>query len=144
MDKIPDNIIKKSLYRKVKEEAKMKYKRYPSLYASAWINKEYQKRGGKYKNKINSNNNIDIWFREQWIQIIPYVKDGLTIKCGSNNKPTKACRPLIRINKDTPPTIDEIIKKFGKRKVINLAIKKNNDMNGRLNWIDGVFKPSKK
>ena len=43
--------INKKMYNKVKEEAKKKFKRFPSLYASAWIQKEYKKQGGKYSGK---------------------------------------------------------------------------------------------
>jgi len=46
----------KSLYSKVKAEAKKKFDVWPSAYASAWLTKEYKKRGGKYsgttKNKV--------------------------------------------------------------------------------------------
>jgi len=143
MEKIPDNISNKKLYNQVKEEAKKKFKRYPSLYASAWINKTYQEKGGKYKTKVKETNQTSRWFKEEWIQIIPYVKSGKKVQCGSDNKDTKACRPLKRINKQTPPTMKEIIDKYGKEKVIELANKKNKDMKGRLNWIKGTFSPSK-
>ena len=148
MSDVPDNIVNKALYRKIKEEAKEKFDRYPSLYASNWISAQYVSRNGKYKDSKNKTvkdskkNGTLRWHKERWIQIIPYVKEGKIIECGSNNKDTKACRPLIRVNKGTPPTIDEIIKKFGKRKVITLANKKNKDMKGRLNWINGTFTPS--
>ena len=46
----------KKLYAKVKAEAKKKFDVWPSAYASAWLTKEYKKRGGKYrgttKNKV--------------------------------------------------------------------------------------------
>ncbi len=46
----------KKLYTKVKAEAKKKFDVWPSAYASAWLTKEYKKRGGKYsgttKNKV--------------------------------------------------------------------------------------------
>jgi len=38
----------KSLYNRVKAEAKKKFKAFPSAYASAWIVKTYKKRGGTY------------------------------------------------------------------------------------------------
>jgi len=38
----------KSLYNRVKGEAKSKFKAFPSAYASAWIVREYKKRGGTY------------------------------------------------------------------------------------------------
>ena len=37
-----------SLYSRVKSEAKRKFDVWPSAYASAWLTKEYKKRGGKY------------------------------------------------------------------------------------------------
>lgn len=37
------------LYARVKMEAKKKFRVFPSAYASAWIVKEYKKRGGTYK-----------------------------------------------------------------------------------------------
>ena len=39
----------KKLYAKVKAEAKKKFEVWPSEYASAWLTKEYKKRGGKYR-----------------------------------------------------------------------------------------------
>ena len=48
----------KALYNRVKNEAKKKFKKWPSAYASAWLVKTYKKRGGKYsgssKNKVKS------------------------------------------------------------------------------------------
>lgn len=130
----------KKLYNQVLKEAKEKYKRFPSLYASAYISKTYQQRGGKYTtSKDNVKSKQKQWFDEEWIQIIPYIKDNKIIKCGSQNKSTKACRPLKRINKTTPPTIGEIIDKFGKDKVLKLAQMKNANMKGRLDWINGKF-----
>jgi len=38
----------KALYSRVKTAAKKKFKAYPSAYASAWIVREYKKRGGTY------------------------------------------------------------------------------------------------
>lgn len=38
----------KSLYSRVKSEAKRKFSVYPSAYANAWLLKTYKKRGGTY------------------------------------------------------------------------------------------------
>ncbi len=38
----------KALYSRVKSEAKRKFDVWPSAYASAWLTKEYKKRGGTY------------------------------------------------------------------------------------------------
>jgi len=136
--------LNKSLYDKVLKEAREKFKSFPSLYASSWITREYKKRGGEYDiPKTKSGGKINQWFKEKWIQIIPYLTKGEKIECGNPNKLTKACRPFKRVNSTTPPTIQEIVKKYGKQKVIELARKKNRDMDGRLNWKNGTFTPSK-
>ena len=36
------------LYSRVKSEAKRKFASWPSAYGSAWLVREYKKRGGKY------------------------------------------------------------------------------------------------
>ncbi len=41
--------VNKSLYSRVKSEAKRKFSVYPSAYANAWLVREYKKRGGTYK-----------------------------------------------------------------------------------------------
>ena len=38
----------KALYSRVKSEAKRKFDVWPSAYASAWLTREYKKRGGTY------------------------------------------------------------------------------------------------
>jgi len=38
----------KKLYNRVKAEAKRKFDTWPSAYASAWLVREYKKRGGRY------------------------------------------------------------------------------------------------
>ena len=151
METVPENVVNKTLYKKVKKEAKAKFDRYPSLYASSWITKEYKKRGGKYnttktdnKNKKEKLSGQKLWYKEKWIQIVPYLEKNKIVDCGDSKKYTKACRPLVRVNDKTPPTIGEIVNKYGKEKVLKLAKKKNRDMGGRLNWINGTFTSSVK
>lgn len=43
---VPTN---QALYNRVKQQAKRKFKVYPSIYANAWLTREYKKRGGKYR-----------------------------------------------------------------------------------------------
>jgi hypothetical protein len=38
----------KALYARVKSEAKRKFDVWPSAYGSAWLTREYKKRGGTY------------------------------------------------------------------------------------------------
>jgi hypothetical protein len=141
MSEVPRNIVNDELYLKIKEEAKRKFKRWPSAYGSMWLSKEYSKRGGKYTTRKNKGKTTR-WLMEEWIQIVPYYESNKKIPCGKNNKDKKACRPLKRVSKDTPITIGEIKEKYGKEKVLELAKKKNKDMEGRLNWPKGIFSPS--
>lgn len=122
-----------SLYEDVKEEAKARFKRYPSLYASAWIAKEYQKRGGKYKGK-KPTDGTGRWFKEKWVQVIPFLKSGKVVECGTDNKDSKACRPLKRVTKDTPVTLPELMKMHKKEDILAMARKKNKNMKKRVDW----------
>jgi hypothetical protein len=137
---IPDNIINKKLYIKAKEEADKIYKRPTSAYKSMWISKKYQEMGGKYKGKNKSLTNR--WLKEKWIQVIPYLTKGEIIECGADNKQNKVCRPMIRINKQTPITLPELIKLHSKEDLLKLARKKNRDMKGRAMWKQMKFIPS--
>lgn len=129
------------LYSKVKSEAKEKFERYPSIYASSWIVREYKKRGGKYRGskKSASKTGLSRWYDEQWIQVIPFLEKNQKITCGSRNKDGKACRPLIRKGSGTPITIKELLKIHSKKKLLSLARKKEKNMEGRLFWERGVF-----
>ena len=49
--KLQNQCLNKSLFAKIKQEAKNKFKVYPSSYATAWIKSEYKKRGGKYRSR---------------------------------------------------------------------------------------------
>ena len=98
------------------------------------IEKIYKELGGKYKNKKNKNASTTRWNKEKWIQVIPYLKNGEKITCGMSNKKTKVCRPLKRINKNTPITIDELLKLHSQADLIKLANKKNKNMSGRVYW----------
>ena len=90
--------IDKKLYKDVVEEAKEKFETWPSAYSSMWVQKEYQRRGGEYTKKGVGLKN---WRRERWIQVLPLLKDGKIVSCGENNKETKACRPMIRVDDST-------------------------------------------
>ena len=141
MSNIPSNVLNPVLYKKAKKEADIKYKRPTSAYKSMYISKKYQELGGKYAGKKKSLTNR--WLKEQWIQVIPYIKDGKKIICGSDNKKNKVCRPLIRIDKNTPITIEELRKIYTDNEILNLAYKKVKDMDGRIMWKSGKFIPSK-
>ena len=136
-----ENVIDKELYEKVKKEADDKFKRKTSAYKSMWISKTYQERGGKYKGKKKSLTKR--WRDEEWVQVIPYITKGDKIACGDDNKENKVCRPLKRIDKDTPITIPELRRKYTDDNILKLARKKVNDMEGRVYWKTGEFISSK-
>ena len=45
--------VNKTLYSRVKSEAKRKFAVYPSAYANAWLVREYKKRGGTYRTAVS-------------------------------------------------------------------------------------------
>jgi hypothetical protein len=93
---------KPALYSRVKSEAKRKFKIFPSAYASAWIVKEYKKRGGTYKGKKSGKTGVARWMKEKWT-----TQDGQA--CGSAKfKGVKKCRPTVRVSSKTPVTWKEL------------------------------------
>lgn len=138
MSEVPDNVVNKSLYLKAKSIANDKYKR-NGLFKSAFIVKTYKELGGKYRGeKTNTNEGIQRWLKgEAWIEVEPYLKSGKKVKCGSSDKKGKACRPSKRVNDKTPMTIDELIERHGKAKLLKLVDKKKKNMDLRINWKEG-------
>ena len=134
-----ENAINKTLYKKVVKDAKTRFDVWPSAYASMWVQKEYQKLGGTYSKKDTG---LKDWRQSKWIQVLPLLQDGKIIECGSDNKETKACRPIIR-SADTSITIQELLELYSVEDIIKLAKKKNTDMNGRVDWKNLKFTPSK-
>ena len=142
---IPKNILDADLYKKAKKKADEIFER-AGLFKSAFIQKEYQRLGGKYSGKKPpKSQGIQRWLSgEQWIEVEPYLLKGKIIKCGSSERIGKACRPLKRVNDKTPITINELIELHGKRKLMELVKQKQKDMNGILRWKEGRFISSKK
>ena len=83
--KQPKNVLNKMLYSKAKSKANKKYGIKTGAYKSMYIVKEYKKMGGKYSTKKKTGGTTR-WNKEKWIQVIPYVKSGKIIACGSSNK----------------------------------------------------------
>lgn len=113
--------VNKALYNKVKSQAKRKFKTFPSVYASAWIVREYKKRGGKYRGKLPSKEGLKRWFAEEWIDVcklpkkVPCGRSGISSDMKQWKKKYPYCRPSIRINSRTPKTIHEVSKKTLKK-----------------------------
>jgi hypothetical protein len=122
----------KTLYEKIKNQARKKFKVFPSAYASGWIVREYKKQGGKYLGSSRSNSGsrksrrsksvdgLKRWFEEEWINVCELPR---IVKCGRPKlsprnwmKNYPYCRPLKRINKSTPKTARELSKSELKRR----------------------------
>jgi hypothetical protein len=130
MDKIPDNVLNPSLYKKAKAIVYPRYKR-PSAYRSMALQKEYIKLGGKYSGEKKYS--LSAWRKEEWVSMKDYLK-GKKVICGDDKIGNNACRPSKRISAKTPITADEVIKKHGKEAVQKAVNKKVKNMNLTLNW----------
>ena len=120
---IPTN---KSLYNKVKTEAKRRFKKWPSAYGSGWLVREYKRRGGKYREgskkskisykKSSKGKGLTRWFDEKWINVCKLPKK---VQCGRSKSSLKNypyCRPSKRINSKTPVLSSELSKSEIKRR----------------------------
>jgi len=105
-------ILDKELYNTVKLKADQIYKK-SSAYKSMYIQKEYQREGGRYKDN-NSEKTLSRWMNERWTDV--------------GHKDYPVYRPTVRVNKKTPLTVNEIDK-------INLneQIKKKQIIKGKKN-----------
>jgi hypothetical protein len=133
---IPENVKNPKLYMKAKKIADETYKRH-SAYKSMFIQKKYQDLGGKYSG-AKTTKGVDRWNKEKWVQVIPFIEEGKRIPCGYGSK-NKACRPTVRIDKETPTTLQSLVKKHGKKKILELARIKKKDMGRRVNWEKATF-----
>jgi hypothetical protein len=113
-----------------------------SAYRSMSIVKKYKELGGKYANDIVTKlQGTQRWIKERWINVTDYIKNDKLTKCGENKRRKHACRPYVRVNKKTPITIDETIKKHGAAKVLQLAkAKHGNSEDYRIDWKLGKIK----
>ena len=103
------------LYNQVKKEAKLKFKKWPSAYASGWLVKEYKRRGGKYfGKKPGSSYGLERWFKEKWVNVCktpPTICGRPNISLSDWKKKYPYCRPSKRISSSTPKTVSELSKK---------------------------------
>ena len=117
----------KKLYSNVTKEAKSKFKKWPSAYASSWVVKQYKIRGGRYKeNKgYKKTSSLSRWHKEEWIDVCELPR---IVKCGRKSKQHRKnpgepydrsypyCRPLNKISERTPKTVSEIDKQELKKR----------------------------
>ena len=148
--KIPKNVKNPELYKEAFRIADNTYER-PSAYRSMYIVRKYKELGGLYegdakskaKAKEANKQRTDNWRKEEWIQIKPYLKEKKKVPCGAGDN-AKACRPLKEVKSgEDNITMDEVVKKYGRKKVLELTEQKIKDMDGRLDWKRGTFTSSK-
>lgn len=105
---IPTN---KALYDRVVADAKTRFHRWPSAYASGWVVSTYKRLGGKYKPDPKPTT-LARWFKEEWINVCELPK---IVPCGRKTASSLTeypyCRPLKRVSPSTPKTVDELSKK---------------------------------
>jgi len=147
-------------YKKALKKANDVYGTKSSIYRSSYIVKKYKELGGEIKQsnkrsntrnnkrsktrstkrsgkKSNTKTGLTRWFKEEWIQVVPYLEHSKIIECGGthmNKSPGKACRPLYRITKDTPITIKELLDIHSKKDIIKVAKQKEKSPSKRLLW----------
>ncbi len=136
MDNIPENVSNPELYKKAKKMADEKYKRH-SAYKSMYLVKTYKDLGGKYSTKKKMGK-LERWKREKWKSVLDYL-NGKDIACGSDKIGNNACRPTVRVDKETPMTIQQLIKKHGKPKLRKLVNQKLKNMNKYVDWEEATI-----
>lgn len=92
---IPTN---KKLWNKALNEAKKKFKVYPSAYSNLWAAKKYKEWGGKWKKeaKYKPKGELGKWLKEEWVDISRKDKSGKHPPCGRSDSSKGAypkCRP---------------------------------------------------
>ena len=122
LSKIPDNVVNKQMYLRIKNKIKKEIgtKRRWGAYDSGRLVREYKAKGGKYSekkkssnksNKSNKSSDLSRWYKEKWIDACAKKKKK---SCGRTKETIKNkvtyCRPSIRVNKNTPKTVQELSK----------------------------------
>ena len=140
--KVPVSVLNPVLYKRAYEKVTKTYGTQTRAYRSMAIVKEYKRLGGQYKPRRCSPRSTDEglqrWLKERWIVVTPYLLEGKAIPCGNVFRRKHACRPLVRVDaKKTPPTIQELLKRHGKDKMLQLARTKKQygSEKVRLNWL---------
>lgn len=133
---IPKNVKNPRLYKKAYDYAIQKYGKTTSAYRSMAIVKKYKELGGTYNNSNSTKSRRTTrWLKEQWIMVIPYIQRNEIIPCGAFSRRRHACRPFVKVDKEkTPTTIQELLKKHGKKTVLTLAKQKQQSKQVRIDW----------
>ena len=147
----PKKIKNKELYIKIRKEVKKEIPKH-SAYRSAYIIKRYIEEGEKQgfeesdliDKKEEKKSGLKRWFMEHWVCVAGFLA-GRIIKCGDPEcLEMSACRPLIRVNSETPVTIIELLKKYPKEKIIEAIKLKNSDPQNKIIFWDDLRVVNKK
>lgn len=113
-DSVPDNVLDRKLYLRIKNKIKKRVNAWPSAYASGMLVKEYKAAGGRYKGRKSGDAALTRWFEERWIDVCELPKK---VACGRPKGSAKGydkdypyCRPSKRVNSKTPKTVAELSK----------------------------------
>ena len=126
-----------AVYRRAVEQANAEYGTKSSIYRSGRIVAIYKSLGGVIKGRTSAKQGLSRWFREQWVQVVPYLEKKIIVACGGqrlSKSAGKACRPLRRITKATPITIPELLRLHPKSDLIRTAKIKERDPSKRVLW----------
>lgn len=102
----------KKLYEQVKREASSVFDSPTGAYRSAWIVREYKKRGGTYTGSKDTTSGLTRWFKEDWVDLNRPLGDGKYAPCGRSDASKgmyPLCRPINRL-KGTPKTVSQLTK----------------------------------
>jgi len=89
-------ILDKELYDKAREITNKKYGTHTSAFRSGFLVMQYKKMGGRYGDDRKPAK-LKRWFREKWQDV--------------GHKSYPVFRPTVRVDKETPLTVNEIDKK---------------------------------
>lgn len=115
----------KKLYETVKTRVKSRVARWPSAYASGQLVQNYKaafkRKYGASKSPYTGKGDKKLarWYKEVWVDLCRPKKNGTYQPCGRQTMKGKYpfCRPLKRVNKGTPMTVGEVLKKYGLAKI---------------------------
>ena len=125
------------LYNSIKKRVKKRVKRWPSAYASGQLVRTYKRRGGKYR--CVSFGSLDRWFKERWVNVCER-KNGKYKKCARGKGKYPYCRPLKRINSNTPKTAGELSRSEIKRRCSKKNIIKKKTLRfGTIHYLKGLI-----
>lgn len=145
-------------YKKAIKKANDTYGTKSSIYRSSYIVKTYKDLGGKIRGSLKKSprgstkksprgstkspksspkKGLSRWFKEEWVQVVPYLEKKNKKECGGEKvgkRVGKACRPLHRITNDTPITISELLKIHSKEDILHVAKQKERHPEKRVVW----------